>query len=104
MFAPVEVKVSSMLPASCAAKRVPVPALAAVWEQLRAAVQSFGGRAAGWDAFEIARIEVGIPRYGADMDETHLPPECGIENRAVSYQKGCYIGQEVLNRLQFLCV
>jgi folate-binding protein YgfZ len=33
------------------------------------------------------------------MDETHLPPECGIEERAVSYRKGCYIGQEVLNRI-----
>ena len=34
-----------------------------------------------------------------DMDETNLPLECGIEARAVSYQKGCYIGQEVINRI-----
>jgi folate-binding protein YgfZ len=33
------------------------------------------------------------------MDEHNLPPECGIEQRAVSYSKGCYIGQEVLNRV-----
>ena len=33
------------------------------------------------------------------MDETNLPLECGIENRAVSYNKGCYIGQEVINRI-----
>jgi folate-binding protein YgfZ len=33
------------------------------------------------------------------MDETNLPPECGIESRAVVYDKGCYIGQEVINRI-----
>ena len=54
---------------------------------------------AGWQAFETARIEAGIPRFGVDMDETNLPLECGIESRAVSYSKGCYIGQEVINRV-----
>lgn len=78
---------------------VPVTALATVAAQLLTAAAPLGGRAAGWDALEIARIEAGIPRYGADMDETNLPLECGIENRAVSYQKGCYIGQEVINRV-----
>ena len=58
-----------------------------------------GGRACGWQAFETARIEAGIPRFGADMDETNIPLECGIESRAVSYNKGCYIGQEVINRI-----
>jgi len=61
--------------------------------------QGEGGRACGWQAFETARIEAGIPRFGADMDETNLPLECGIEGRAVSYHKGCYIGQEVINRV-----
>lgn len=77
----------------------PVGALADVAETLLAAAQAAGGGACGWTAFEIARVEAGIPRFGADMDETHLPPECGIEERAVSYRKGCYIGQEVLNRI-----
>src|SRR5260221_1711640 len=36
------------------------------------------------------------------MDETNLPLECGIETRAVSYTKGCYVGQEVLNRIHTL--
>jgi folate-binding protein YgfZ len=58
-----------------------------------------GGQACGWRAFETVRVESGIPRFGADMDETNLPLECGIENRAVSYNKGCYIGQEVINRI-----
>ena len=46
------------------------------------------------------RVELGIPRFGADMDENTLPPEAGIESRAVSYTKGCYIGQEVISRIK----
>ena len=59
-----------------------------------------GGRACGWQALETARIEAGIPRFGADMDETNLAPEAGIEHRAISYSKGCYIGQEVIARIR----
>jgi folate-binding protein YgfZ len=78
---------------------VPTVALAAVADKLIAAAKSVGGRAVGWSAFETARLEAGIPRFGVDMDETNLPQECGIEARAVSYHKGCYIGQEVINRI-----
>lgn len=78
---------------------VPVAALGAVADKLIAAAKSFAGRAGGWSAFEIARVEAGIPRFGADMDETNIASECGIEARAISYNKGCYIGQEVLNRI-----
>jgi aminomethyltransferase len=78
---------------------VPSAALADVADKLVAAAKSIGGRACGWTAFERARIEAGIPRFGADMDETNLPLECGIEARAISYTKGCYIGQEVINRI-----
>ena len=78
---------------------VPNQSLAAVADKLVAVVGQVGGRPVGWQAFETARIEAGIPRFGADMDETNLPLECGIEERAVSYHKGCYIGQEVINRV-----
>ena len=78
---------------------VPANSLRIIFEKLVAAAKAIGGRACGWQAFEIARIEAGIPRYGIDMDETNLPLECGIEERAVSYRKGCYIGQEVINRI-----
>lgn len=78
---------------------VPTVALAAVADKLVAAAKAAGGRACGWAAYEAARIEAGIPRFGADMDETNIPLECGIEARAVSYNKGCYIGQEVINRI-----
>lgn len=78
---------------------VPTTALQAAAEQLIAAARSVGGQPCGWTAFDTARIEAGIPRFGVDMDETNIPLECGIEARAVSYRKGCYIGQEVLNRI-----
>lgn len=78
---------------------VPVAALGAVADKLVAAAKASGGRPCGWTAFEAARIEAGMPRFGVDMDGTNLPQETGIESRAVSYTKGCYIGQEVLNRL-----
>ena len=78
---------------------VPVASLGVVADKLIAAAKSLGGWAGGWQALETARIEAGFPRFGVDMDETTLPPEAGLESRAMSYRKGCYIGQEVLNRL-----
>lgn len=79
---------------------VPTAALNEVARRLREAVQRLGGRACGWEALEMIRIEAGIPRFGADMDDTNLAPEAGIENRAISYSKGCYIGQEVIARVR----
>jgi len=79
---------------------VPVPALGAVMDKMIAAAKDVGGRACGWQALEMARLEAGIPRFGADMDETNLAPEAGIETRAISYAKGCYIGQEVIARIR----
>jgi folate-binding protein YgfZ len=79
---------------------IPIAALGAVFDKLVAAAKSLGGRACGWQALETTRIEAGIPRFGQDMDETNLPPEAGIESRAISYSKGCYIGQEVIARIR----
>jgi folate-binding protein YgfZ len=78
---------------------IPNNSLGAVADKLIASAKQIGGRAAGWQAFETARIEAGIPRFGADMDEANIPLECGIEARAVTYNKGCYLGQEVINRI-----
>lgn len=69
-------------------------------ERLRAGVRAAGGGLAGWDALELVRVEAGLPRFGPDMDETNLAPETGIEGRAISYTKGCYIGQEVIARIR----
>jgi folate-binding protein YgfZ len=48
---------------------------------------------------ELVRIERGRPRFGVEIDETTMPQEAGIHERAVSYSKGCYIGQETVARL-----
>ena len=48
---------------------------------------------------ERVRIERGIPRYGLDMDGDTIPQEAGINERAVSFTKGCYVGQETVARL-----
>ena len=48
---------------------------------------------------ECVRIEAGVPRYGLDMDGNTIPQEAGINDRAVSFTKGCYVGQETVARL-----
>jgi len=50
-------------------------------------------------AAETRRIEAGRPRYGIDLDETVIPQEAGLNERAVSFTKGCYVGQETVARL-----
>ena len=79
---------------------VPTSALAVFANKVLAAAESRGGCVCGWQAWELARIETGTPRFGADMDESNIAPEAGIEDRAISYNKGCYIGQEVIARLR----
>jgi folate-binding protein YgfZ len=51
------------------------------------------------DTAEAIRIEAGMPRFGRDMDEDTIPLEAGIEARAISFSKGCYVGQEVIIRV-----
>jgi folate-binding protein YgfZ len=69
-----------------------------VWKELRAK----GARPAGLLAYEILRVEAGMPVYGTDMDENVLVPEVGRTPRAVSYTKGCYLGQEPIVRIRDL--
>lgn len=49
---------------------------------------------------EVLRIEHGLPRWGAELTETTLPPEAGLDRTHIDYQKGCYIGQEIISRLK----
>jgi folate-binding protein YgfZ len=51
------------------------------------------------DAADALRLEAGIPKFGQDMDEETIPLEAGIESRAISFSKGCYVGQEVIIRV-----
>jgi folate-binding protein YgfZ len=64
------------------------------------ALLGHGVAPAGLEAHEALRIENGFPRWGADMDATLLPMEAGLEPIAISYAKGCYIGQEVIQRVK----
>jgi folate-binding protein YgfZ len=76
---------------------VPAGAAAEVLAELQAA----GAAEVSEEAMEIARIESGRPRFGADMSEATMPAEAGITDRAVSFSKGCYIGQEPVARLHY---
>jgi folate-binding protein YgfZ len=68
-------------------------------ESLRAALHAAGAVAVGPEIAEVARVEAGIPRYGVDMTEDTIPLEAGIEDRAISQTKGCYVGQEIIIRV-----
>ena len=64
------------------------------------ALVSSGATPVGDETFEILRIEAGLPRYGIDMDETNVVTETNLDD-AVSYTKGCYIGQEIIARIKY---
>lgn len=67
----------------------------------RAAVDA-GATPAGLGAWEIARVEAGRPEWGIDIDDTTIPQEANFDELdAISYTKGCYIGQEVVARVHF---
>ncbi len=69
---------------------------AGLWQ----ALQTAGARPVGHEALEILRIEAGIPRYGIDMDESNVITETALDD-AVSYTKGCYVGQEIIARIKY---
>ena len=66
---------------------------------LEAVLEAAGAIRAGEQAITAARIEAGYPLFGVDMDEDIIPLEAGIEPRAISFSKGCYVGQEVIIRV-----
>jgi folate-binding protein YgfZ len=59
-----------------------------------------GGVAIMDELYEVLRIESGIPKYGVDVDENTIVPELGLEGM-ISYNKGCYVGQEIIARIHF---
>jgi folate-binding protein YgfZ len=66
---------------------------------LRDALTAAGAPVADSAVAEIVRVESGRPRFGPDMDEHTIPLEAGIEDRAISFTKGCYVGQEIIVRV-----
>src|SRR5829696_8699667 len=74
---------------------------AAVTDGVRAALLAAGAAEVAEAAAEIVRIESGRPRYGVDLDQNVIPQEAGLNERAVSFTKGCYVGQETVARLYY---
>jgi folate-binding protein YgfZ len=79
---------------------LPRESLAAAWAALRTAVRAHGGSPIGYHALEMLRLEAGVPWFGADFDEHHIPQEAGVESTHISFTKGCYTGQEIVERVR----
>jgi tRNA-modifying protein YgfZ len=62
---------------------------------------ALGVAEASEEAAEIVRVETGRPRYGVELDDSVIPQEAGLNDRAVSFTKGCYVGQETVARLHW---
>lgn len=75
---------------------VHAPAASALWEALTLA----GAESVGFEAMEVLRIEAGLPLHGVDVDETNVVLEAG-RDEAISFTKGCYIGQEIIARIHW---
>ena len=70
-------------------------------DAVREALLAAGAAPASEQAAEILRVERGRPRYGFELDDTTIPQEAGLNERAVSFTKGCYVGQETVARLYY---
>lgn len=68
--------------------------------RIGAAVAKLGGVVADDETWNEVRIAHGLPRFGVEFDSTHYPQEAALEKLAVSFSKGCYLGQEVVYMLQ----
>jgi tRNA-modifying protein YgfZ len=68
-------------------------------DELTRALSARGAEPLSDTTAECVRIERGRPRYGIDLDDSVIPQEAGLNERAVSFQKGCYVGQETVARL-----
>ena len=74
--------------------------LASLWNALMTEGSQFNVQPIGWDALESLRIEAGIPRYGMELTDAIIPLEAELEH-AIDFEKGCYIGQEIVARMKY---
>ncbi|HEY4279157.1 MAG TPA: glycine cleavage T C-terminal barrel domain-containing protein [Conexibacter sp.] len=70
-------------------------------EALKQALVARGALPVSEESAEVVRVEHGRPRYGIDLDDATIPQEAGLNERAVSFTKGCYVGQETVARLYY---
>jgi len=74
--------------------------LPSLWHLLLGAAKANGGGPAGYTALNALRLEPGIPWFGYDFGEKQIPHEAGLEKSHISYTKGCYTGQEIVERVR----
>jgi folate-binding protein YgfZ len=79
---------------------VPREHLPTLWRELEARVRAFGGSAVGMEAINSIRLESGTPWFGHDYDDKSIPHEATLEHSHISYEKGCYTGQEIVERVR----
>jgi len=71
-----------------------------LWQTVREAVEKTGGRTMGSKALSALRLEQGIPWFAYDFGDKQIPHEAGLEHSHISYTKGCYTGQEIVERVR----
>ena len=74
--------------------------LVTLWNLLLEAARRHGGGPVGYDALNMLRLEAGIPWYGADFDENQIPHQAALEKTHINFSKGCYTGQEIVERVR----
>jgi folate-binding protein YgfZ len=74
--------------------------LPALWRKLLAAVRAQGGAPVGMAALNALRLEAGIPWFPADFNDGMIPHEAALEHTHISFNKGCYTGQEIVERVR----
>src|SRR5208283_4838620 len=72
----------------------------ALWKTVVEAAQRRGGGPAGYAALNVVRLEQRIPWFGTDFGEKQIPHEAGLQDSHISYTKGCYTGQEIVERVR----
>src|SRR6202049_5277987 len=74
--------------------------LEALWQILKDKAMAAGGGAIGYTALSALRLEQGVPWFGYDFGEKQIPHEAGLQDSHISYTKGCYTGQEIVERVR----
>jgi folate-binding protein YgfZ len=71
-----------------------------LWNTLYATVRRIGGGPVGYKALNALRLETNVPWFGYDFGDKQIPPEAGLQDSHISYTKGCYTGQEIVERVR----
>jgi len=71
-----------------------------LWNLLLEAARRHGGGPVGYEALNVLRLEAGIPWYGVDFDENQIPHQAALEKTHINFSKGCYTGQEIVERVR----